>query len=101
MARFESSGDALLIRVGPEILRLEAWGDDSLRVRARMMGPILDWDWALPVMNLISRGMARGMSFLRTAVLTPVFFASAWTLESVSRDLSNTVRRFMESLLCV
>ena len=47
MARFESSGDALLIRVGPEILRLEAWGDDSLRVRARMMGPILDWDWAL------------------------------------------------------
>ena len=30
-----------------ETLQIEAWGDNSLRVRARMMGEILDTDYSL------------------------------------------------------
>ena len=30
-----------------ETLRIEPWGDDAVRVRARLKGPILDADWAL------------------------------------------------------
>ena len=34
-----------------ETLQIEAWGENSLRIRSRMMGEILDTDYALLPFN--------------------------------------------------
>ena len=44
---FDFEDGAITWRGNGEIVRIEAWGADSLRVRARMMGEILDTDYAL------------------------------------------------------
>jgi alpha-D-xyloside xylohydrolase len=44
---FELDGEALVWRGNGETLRVQAWGANSLRVRARLMGEILDTDYAL------------------------------------------------------
>jgi alpha-D-xyloside xylohydrolase len=44
---FVLDDNGLLWRGNGETVRVEAWGPDSLRVRARMMGEILDADYAL------------------------------------------------------
>jgi len=44
---FELEGSAVVWRGNGETLRVEAWGANSLRVRSRMMGDILDTDYAL------------------------------------------------------
>jgi alpha-D-xyloside xylohydrolase len=47
MAVFYTEGNALVCRMNGEIIRVEPWGSNSLRVRARMMGDVLDTDYAL------------------------------------------------------
>ena len=47
MSVFQRDGQALVVRFNGEILRLEPWGENSLRVRAVKMGEILDTDYAL------------------------------------------------------
>ena len=44
---FESIGGALIARHQGEILRIEPWGPDALRVRATMLPAIQGEDWAL------------------------------------------------------
>jgi alpha-D-xyloside xylohydrolase len=44
---FEVARNSITWRGNGETLRVEAWGANSLRVRARMMGDILDTDYAL------------------------------------------------------
>src|SRR5207248_9286800 len=44
---FEITGNAVVWRGNGETLRVEPWGANSLRVRARVMGEILDTDYAL------------------------------------------------------
>jgi alpha-D-xyloside xylohydrolase len=44
---FRRDGNALVWRGDGETLRVEAWGANSLRVRGRRMGEILDTDYAL------------------------------------------------------
>ena len=45
--QFRTDGDALIARHGGETLRIEAWGKDSLRVRAVMYDAWSGQDWAL------------------------------------------------------
>ena len=40
-------GNAVLFENAGELLRIEPWGENSLRVRAVMMGEIKDTDYAL------------------------------------------------------
>ena len=44
---FTSNGTALVWRGDGETLLVEAWGENSLRVRSRMMGDVLEQDFAL------------------------------------------------------
>ena len=44
---FEVSGDTVVWRGDGETLLVQAWGSDSVRVRARLMGDVLDTDYAL------------------------------------------------------
>ena len=44
---FEVSGDAVAWRGDGETLLVQAWGSDSVRVRSRLMGDVLDTDYAL------------------------------------------------------
>ncbi len=44
---FEIEGSSLIWRSGGETLRVQAWGPDSVRVRASRMGPVPDTEWAL------------------------------------------------------
>jgi alpha-D-xyloside xylohydrolase len=44
---FEVSGDAVVWRGDGETLLVQAWGPDSVRVRSRLMGEVLDTDYAL------------------------------------------------------
>lgn len=45
--RFENDNGALVCYNNGEMLRIEAWGKDSLRVRSTMLGKFTDNDWAL------------------------------------------------------
>lgn len=45
--RFENDNGALVCRHNGEMLRIEAWGKDSLRVRASMSPAFTGNDWAL------------------------------------------------------
>ncbi|MFC8097814.1 TIM-barrel domain-containing protein [Streptomyces sp. NPDC057363] len=47
MTSFTVDGDALIWHGPGETLRVQAWGADSLRVRCRPMGDILDTEYAL------------------------------------------------------
>jgi alpha-D-xyloside xylohydrolase len=47
MDAFEVDGDKLVWRGGGETLAVEAWGPDSVRVRATLKSDPLDTDWAL------------------------------------------------------
>lgn len=47
MEHFTQCGDALCWRGNGELLQIEPWGENSFRVRSRMMGDLLDWDYAL------------------------------------------------------
>ena len=47
MAMYTDLSNALHIRVGNEQLEIRAWAKDSLRVRARMSGDIIEQNWAL------------------------------------------------------
>jgi alpha-D-xyloside xylohydrolase len=47
MHGFREENGALVREAGHEILRLEAWGKDALRVRATRAERVLDLDWAL------------------------------------------------------
>ena len=55
--RFEEKDGALLAYHQGEMLRIEGWGEDSLRVRATRLGGFTDEDWALtepvPVRNAV------------------------------------------------
>jgi alpha-D-xyloside xylohydrolase len=44
---FTTVGEGLLWRGDGETILIEPWGRDSVRVRARLMGEIVDHDWAL------------------------------------------------------
>jgi alpha-D-xyloside xylohydrolase len=44
---FQVDGGSLVWRGNGETLRIQAWGPNSLRVRSRLMGDILDTDYAL------------------------------------------------------
>lgn len=44
---FEVNGSSVIWRGDGETMRLDAWGANSLRVRSRMMGDVLDTDYAL------------------------------------------------------
>ena len=44
---FETIGGALIARHGGETLRIEPWGEKSLRVRATMLSSFTDYAWAL------------------------------------------------------
>ena len=45
--RFEEKDGALLAYHQGEMLRIESWGEDSLRVRATKLGGFTNEDWAL------------------------------------------------------
>ena len=45
--RFEEKEGALLAYHQGEMLRIESWGEDSLRVRATKLGGFTNEDWAL------------------------------------------------------
>ena len=45
--RFEEKEGALLAYHQGEMLRIESWGEDSLRVRATKLGEFTNEDWAL------------------------------------------------------
>ena len=47
MDYLQREGNAILFQNDGEILRLEPWGENSLRVRAAMMRKIQDTDYAL------------------------------------------------------
>ena len=44
---YEKDGGALIARHGGETLRIEPWGENSLRVRATMRSTFTDYAWAL------------------------------------------------------
>ena len=44
---FTATDSALIWTGDGETVRIEAWGTNSVRVRARLMQPIADADWAL------------------------------------------------------
>lgn len=44
---FENAGNALVVRHNGELLRIEPWGKDALRVRSTMLGALNDNQWAL------------------------------------------------------
>lgn len=45
--RFENDNGALVCHHNGETLRIEAWGNDSFRVRASMSAKFTGNDWAL------------------------------------------------------
>ena len=47
MPSFYRNGNALEIRIGKELLRMEPWNENSLRVRSVMAGDIKETGWAL------------------------------------------------------
>ena len=47
MAMYTDLGNALHVCVGNEQVEIRAWAKDSLRVRARMSGDIIEQNWAL------------------------------------------------------
>lgn len=47
MEFFEQNGNALLFRENGEVVQIEAWGNDSLRIRSRFMGDIEEGSIAL------------------------------------------------------
>lgn len=47
MIHFKAAEKALIWQGGGETVQIDAWGTDSLRVRARASGPILDLEYAL------------------------------------------------------
>lgn len=76
MSMFEQKGCALIARFNGEIVQVEPWGENSLRVRAVKMGTILDTDYALlppapctPVIHVEENGATIQNGKLR-AVLT-------------------------------
>ena len=76
MSMFEQKGNALIARYNGEIVQVEPWGENSLRVRAVKMGSILDTDYALlppapstPVIHVEENGATIQNGKLR-AVLT-------------------------------
>jgi alpha-D-xyloside xylohydrolase len=44
---FEVRDDAVVWRGDGETLQVQSWGPDSVRVRSRLMGEVLDTDYAL------------------------------------------------------
>lgn len=47
MSMYTALDSALHIQIENEQIEIRAWAPDSFRVRARMSGDLLDWDWAL------------------------------------------------------
>ena len=45
--QFETANGVLIARNGGEMLRIEPWGKNSLRVRATMLPELSNQDWAL------------------------------------------------------
>lgn len=52
---FHVIDDKLIFENNGETLQIEAWGENSLRVRARMMGEIIDTEYALLPTDNVSR----------------------------------------------
>ena len=48
---FTSANGKLIFEYNGETLQIEAWGNNSLRIRSRIMGEILDTDFALLPVN--------------------------------------------------
>jgi alpha-D-xyloside xylohydrolase len=48
---FTAENGKLIFENNGETLQIEAWGENSLRIRSRMMGEILDTDFALLPVN--------------------------------------------------
>ena len=71
---FIAESDALTWTGDGETVRIEAWGANSVRVRARLMRPIADADWALlPPADMPASGSAPTIAIdetTRTATLT-------------------------------
>ena len=51
MEFFTAGNGKLIFENNGETLQIEAWGENSLRIRSRMMGEILDTDYALLPFN--------------------------------------------------
>ena len=60
MSMFEQKGNALIARYNGEIVQVEPWGENSLRVRAVKMGSILDTDYAPAPSRPQHTGHSRG-----------------------------------------
>lgn len=43
---FSREGEALIVRLNGETVRIEPWGPDALRVRSRVGGEITEYDWS-------------------------------------------------------
>ena len=51
MEFFTAGNGKLIFENNGETLQIEAWGENSLRIRSRMMGEVLDTDYALLPFN--------------------------------------------------
>ena len=105
MSVFQRDGQALVVRFNGEILRLEPWGENSLRVRAVKMGEILDTDYALlppaavePVIEIGEKGAS-----IRSGKLQAVLSQNEGLLAEIdysnvpnSAYISENVKPFME-----
>jgi len=55
-------GNALIYENDGELLRIEPWGKNSLRVRSVMQGPICDTDYALIELNEADKAIVPSIS---------------------------------------
>ena len=62
MNTMHQEGNALIYENDGEILRIEPWGKNSLRVRSVMQGPICDTDYALIELNEADKAIVTSIS---------------------------------------
>ena len=79
--RFSLDGQALCWRRGNELLRVEAWGRDSVRVRASVLPRLADADWALlpPAATEAAITFDGGDAVLRNGKMTVRVAETGWT----------------------
>ena len=62
MNTMHQEGNALIYENDGELLRIEPWGKNSLRVRSVMQGPICDTDYALIELNEADKAIVTSIS---------------------------------------
>ena len=62
MNTMHQEGNALIYENDGELLRIEPWGKNSLRVRSVMQGPICDTDYALIELNEADKAIVPSIS---------------------------------------